>query len=61
MDLFPFSGDVWENLICWACDVQMQFPKRCVILYFLEYQTKDKVQKSSNPEGTYELGNYKIT
>jgi hypothetical protein len=28
---------------------QIPFPKLCVILYFLEYQTMDEVQKPSNP------------
>jgi hypothetical protein len=32
---------------------QIQFPKRRVFFVFLEYQTIDKVQKSSNPEWTF--------
>jgi hypothetical protein len=29
---------------------QTQIPKPCVLLWFLEYRTMDKVQKPSNPE-----------
>jgi hypothetical protein len=49
-----------RHLFCWVRDVQNQFPKRCVLLHFVEYQAMDKVQKWSNPVGTYESANYKI-
>jgi hypothetical protein len=47
-----------RHLLCWVRDVQNQFPKRCVLLYFVEYQAMDKVKISSNPVGTYESANY---
>jgi hypothetical protein len=32
---------------------QIQFPGRCILAYFLEYQTMDKVQKPSKPESPH--------
>jgi hypothetical protein len=35
---------------------QIQFPKSCVLLRFLQYQMMDKVQKLSNPDNYNGVG-----